>query len=95
MVDVEEILRNAYEEQDEEDQSMTFEERLENIRTQLASSTIPPFSHQSQPLSLVSFSCWLQDIGYPPEVYMPHQQSDTRELKERWIGWATQWVEPK
>lgn len=43
------------------------------------------------------FRCLLQDTGYPAEVYLPEDPEDKAKvdwskLKERWVGWATEWV---
>jgi hypothetical protein len=59
---------------------------------------IPAYHESSEPLSIVSFRCMLQDTGYPMEVYMPTSEGSTSgemdlsKLKERWIGWAVEWV---
>lgn len=46
---------------------------------------VPPLTRQSPHLSLVSFRCFMQDTGYPMEVY-----SVDGTLQERWVGWATE-----
>jgi len=61
-----------------------------------ADSQIPAYHEASEPLSLVTFQCMLQDTGYPMEVYMPAGEGSTSgemdlsKLKERWIGWAVE-----
>ena len=57
---------------------------------------IPKYTDGSQGLSLVSFTCMLQDTGYPMEVYLPpdlactKEENDYSHLKERWVGWAVE-----
>jgi hypothetical protein len=73
---------------------------LESVRPSRgwADVQIPAYHESSEPLSLVSFRCMLQDTGYPMEVYMPTSEGSTSgemdlsKLKERWIGWAVEWV---
>ncbi|BEJ15155.1 hypothetical protein CspHIS471_0409220 [Cutaneotrichosporon sp. HIS471] len=54
--------------------------------------TIPAFSNNSRPLTLVRFRALLQDTGYPAEVYLPPDAdaNDWSQLRERWVGWAVE-----
>lgn len=95
MIDKTTILRNVYDELSEHDLDKSCDEFLENIDRALAANEVPAFDHDSELLSLVTFECWFQDTGYPPEVYMPsgnHDQDNMTQLRERWIGWATEYV---
>jgi hypothetical protein len=62
------------------------EERISNFSVEQHS----PYSKRSAPLSIVSFRCFLQDTGYPMEVYMPTDDMDMSKLQERWVGWGVQ-----
>ncbi|WVQ84570.1 hypothetical protein IAT38_006724 [Cryptococcus sp. DSM 104549] len=96
MASIRDILQTALKEHDHAESEVNIEEEIKKIEERLnASSSIPPLSKSSAPLSVVRFRCLLQDTGYPMEVYLPGdvevtENIDWNKLKERWVGWGVE-----
>ncbi|WVR09548.1 hypothetical protein IAU60_006617 [Kwoniella sp. DSM 27419] len=101
MLPVDEIVRIAYEEHDHSDAPpadglATLAACVSGILS--GDDPIPPFSASSSGLSVVSFSCLLQDTGFPMEVYLTpvsgqskaDEELDWSKLRERWVGWGVE-----